>query len=133
MFRPLELQVLVSKLESVEGFPFEFEMENISVQNMGSSTEGSKATTTQTSTPKSMEEVVVEVMQADKVVELFQTMAIVSLNMGNLTLKVNSLKNRLVIGEKEKAVLQEELNKDRDFQKGYKHNVENLEEEQGRG
>ncbi len=52
-----------------------------------------------------MEEVVVEVMQVDKVVKLFQTMAIVSLNMGNLTLEVNILENRLAIGEKEKAML----------------------------
>jgi hypothetical protein len=52
-----------------------------------------------------MEEVVTKVMYANKVIELFQTMAFVSLNMGNLTLEVNSLKNRLVIGEKEKAVL----------------------------
>ncbi len=28
------------------------------------------------------------------------------------------------MGEKEKAMLQEELDKDKDFQKGYKHNVE---------
>jgi hypothetical protein len=33
--------------------------------------EGSKNPTTQTSTPRSMEEVVVEVMQVNKVVELF--------------------------------------------------------------
>jgi hypothetical protein len=52
-----------------------------------------------------VEEVVVEVMQANKVVELFQTMAIVNLNMGNLTLGVNSLKNKLATGEKEKAIL----------------------------
>jgi hypothetical protein len=32
-------------------------------------------------------------------------MAIVSLNMGNLTLEVNILKNNLVMGEKEKAML----------------------------
>jgi len=32
-----------------------------------------------------------------------------NLNMGNLTLKVNTLKNKLVIGQKEKVVLQEEL------------------------
>jgi bacterioferritin (cytochrome b1) len=37
---------------------------------------------------------------------------------------MNTLKNRLAIGEKEKAMLQEELDKERDFQKGYKHNVE---------
>jgi hypothetical protein len=62
-----------------------------------------------------MEEVVVKVMKIDKVVELFQTMAIVSLNMGNLTLEVNILKNILVTGENEKTMLHEELDKDRDF------------------
>jgi hypothetical protein len=71
-----------------------------------------------------MEEVAIEVTKADKALELFRTMAIVSLNMGSLTLEVNTLKNKLVIREKEKAVLQEELDKERDFQKGYKHNVE---------
>jgi len=78
---------------------------------------------TQISTPKSMEDIVAKVMKADKTTKLFQTMAIVSLNMGNLILEVNTLKNRLVTGEKEKVVLQEELDKERDFQKGYKHNV----------
>jgi hypothetical protein len=71
-----------------------------------------------------VEEVAIEVMQVDKVVELFQTMAIVNLNMGNLNMKVNNLKNRLAIRKKEKTILQEELDKERDFQKGYKHNVE---------
>ncbi len=91
---------------------------------MGSFAEGFGDPTTQTSTPKSMEEVVVEVMKVDKVVDLLQTMAIVSLNMGNLTLELNIIKNKLVVGEKEKAMLQEELNKERNIQKGYKHNVE---------
>ncbi len=94
------------------------------VQELGSSTKGSKDPTTHTSTPKSMEEVVAKVMKANKVVELFQTMAIMSLNMGNLTLEVNTLNNKLVIWEKEKVVLQEKLDKERDFQKGYKNNVE---------
>jgi hypothetical protein len=44
-------------------------------------------------------------MKVDKVIYLFQTMAIVSLNMGNLTLELNILKNRLVMGEKEKTML----------------------------
>jgi hypothetical protein len=52
-----------------------------------------------------VEEVVAKVMQANKVVELFQIMAIVSLNMGNLIIEVNNSKNRLVTGEKEKASL----------------------------
>ncbi len=50
---------------------------------------------TQTSTPKSMEEVAVKVMQAEKATYLFQTMAIMNVTMGNLNLEVNSLKNRL--------------------------------------
>ncbi len=88
------------------------------VQELGSSAKGFKDPTTQTSTPKSMEEVAIEVMKADKVAELSQTMAIMSLNMGNLTLEVNTPKNRLAKGEKEKVVLQEELDKERYFQKG---------------
>jgi hypothetical protein len=51
-------------------------------------------------------------------------MAIISLNMGNLNLEVRSLKNRLAIGERENVVRQEELDKEKDFHKGYKHNVE---------
>jgi hypothetical protein len=62
-----------------------------------------------------VEEVAIRVMKIDKVVELFQTMAIMSLNMGNLTLEVNTMINRLAMGEKEKVVLQEDLDKDRDF------------------
>ncbi len=46
-----------------------------------------------------------------------------SMNFGNLTLEVNTLKNILVTREKEKVVLKEELDKERKFQKGYKHNV----------
>jgi hypothetical protein len=45
-----------------------------------------------------VEEIVVEVMKTNKVAKLFQTMAIMSLNMGNLILKVNILKNKGRIG-----------------------------------
>ncbi len=71
-----------------------------------------------------MEKVVAKIMKADKAAELFQTMAIMSLNMGNLALEINTLRNILFMGEKEKAMLQEELDRQRKFQKGYKHNVE---------
>ncbi len=90
---------------------------------MGSSIKGPKNPTTQTNTPKYMEEVATNVMQAQKVTELFHIMAIISLNMGNLNLEVSSLKNRLATWEKEKVVLQEKLDKEKEFQKGYKHNV----------
>jgi len=60
-------------------------------------------------------EKVAEVMKANKVSELFQIMVIVNLNMGNFTLKVNTLKNILATREKEKAMLQEELDKERNF------------------
>jgi hypothetical protein len=52
-----------------------------------------------------VEEVATEVMKIDKAPKLFQTMATVSLNMGNLTLEVNTLKTKLAIKEKEKVVL----------------------------
>ncbi len=91
---------------------------------MGSFVKGSRDPITQTSSPKSMEEVVAELMKVNKGVELFQTMAIVSLNMGNLTLKVNIIKKKLVARKKQKAMLHEELDKERDIQNGYKHNVE---------
>jgi hypothetical protein len=52
-----------------------------------------------------VEEVATEVMKVDKIIELFKTMAIVSLNMGNFTMEINILKNRLAIGEKEKVTL----------------------------
>jgi hypothetical protein len=48
-----------------------------------------------------VEEVDVEVMKVKKTSELFQTMAIVSLNMGNLSLEVNTLKKNGCKGEGE--------------------------------
>jgi hypothetical protein len=60
---------------------------------------------TQTSTPKFVEEVVAEVTKADKAIELFHTMAIMSLNMGNLILKVNTLKNNWLWGEGKGSVI----------------------------
>ncbi len=104
-----KLHVTLSRLECVKGFPFEFELGRRMVQKLGSFVEGSGDLMTWTSTPKSVEEVATKVMKAYKVLELFQTMAIVSLNMGNLTIEVNTLKNRLVMGEKEKIVLMRNL------------------------
>jgi hypothetical protein len=60
-----------------------------------------------------VEEVIAEVMKTNNVIELFHTMAIMNVNMGILTLKVNILKNRLVMREKEKAMLHEELDKEK--------------------
>jgi hypothetical protein len=51
----------------------------------------------------------------DKEAKLFQTMAIVNLNMENLNLEVNILKNILAIEKKEKVVLQAKLDKERDL------------------
>jgi hypothetical protein len=74
------------------------------VHELGLFAKGSGNPTTQASTPKFVEEVTAELMKVDKVDELFKTMAIVNLNMGNLTLEVNTLNNKLVTGEKEKAM-----------------------------
>ncbi len=66
------------------------------MQELGSSVKGSKNLTTQTSTPKIMEEVVTKIKQ----LSYFKTMAIVNLNMGNLIMEVNTLKNILAIGRR---------------------------------
>ncbi len=62
-----------------------------------------------------MEELVAKIMQAQKAAELFQTMVIINLNMGNLNLEVNNMKNKLAIEEKEKAIQHEELDREKDF------------------
>ncbi len=85
------------------------------VQELGSFVDGYGDPMTQTSAPKFVEEVAVELIKANKVVDLFQTMAIVNLDMQNVTLEVNTLRNRLVMGEKEKVVLHEELDKEKEF------------------
>jgi hypothetical protein len=87
------------------------------VQDLGSSVDGFGDPTTHTSTPKLVEEVATKVMKVNKVTELFRTMVIVSQSMGNLTLEVNTLKYKLVVGEKEKAMLQEELDKEKKYRK----------------
>jgi hypothetical protein len=46
MFIPSKLHVPINKPEYVEGFPFEFELGNRMVQEMRSSTKGSKNPTT---------------------------------------------------------------------------------------
>jgi hypothetical protein len=94
---------------------FKFKLGRRMVHELGSFVDGSGDLMTQTSTPKSMEEVVGEVMKINKAAKLFQTMAIANMNMGNLTLEVNILKNVLVTKEKEKVMLQEELDKERNF------------------
>ncbi len=70
-FRPTKLQVPPNKPKFVEGFSFEFELGKKMVQELGSSIEGFRDPMTQTSTPKSMEEVVAKIMKVDKAVELF--------------------------------------------------------------
>jgi len=42
-------------------------------------------------------------------------MVIVNLNMGNLTMEVNIINNILVVGEKDKVVLQEKIDKEKDL------------------
>ncbi len=71
-----------------------------------------------------MEEVVTKVIQLDNAIELFQTMAIMSLNMGNLTMEGNSVKNIWLQGRRRRQCWKKNWIKRKKFQKGYKHNVE---------
>ncbi len=67
-----------------------------------SSINTSKNETLQNFTPKSIEELVEEILGSSKSVEMFQAMATVSLKMGNLGLEVKSFKTRLIIMEEKK-------------------------------
>ncbi len=62
----------------------------------------SKEETPHNLTPESMRQMAKEVLEGNKIIEVFQTMAIISLMMGNLGLEMQSLKNRLTIMEGEK-------------------------------
>ncbi len=75
------------------------------MQELGSSAKESEDPMAHTSTPKYVEEVAAKIMKVNKAAKLFQTMVIMNVNMVNLTLEVNTLNNRLVIGDKEKAML----------------------------
>ncbi len=87
-FRLVELQVPPSRPKSAEGFLVEFEFRRRMAQELGLFVERSRDFMPWIRTPKFVEEVVIEVMKTDKASELFQTMAIMSLNMGNLTLEL---------------------------------------------
>ncbi len=56
----------------------------------------SKEETPQNLTPKFIEELAKKVLGSKKIVEMFQTMAIVNLKMGNLGLEIKSFKTRLI-------------------------------------
>jgi hypothetical protein len=62
VFRPPKLHVLTNRPRFAKRQPFEFGLGSQIVQVLGSSREGSKNFTTQTSTPRSVEKVVTEVM-----------------------------------------------------------------------
>ncbi len=91
-FSPTKLEVPPSRPKSTKGFLVEFDLGRRMVQELGSYVEGFGNLMTQIRTPKSLEEVVAEIMKTNKATELFQTMAIMSLNTGNLTLEVNIMK-----------------------------------------
>jgi len=63
VFKPLKIQVPTNRPRYAKGQPFEFGLGSRIIQELGSSKEGFKNPTTQTSTPRFVEEVVVEVMK----------------------------------------------------------------------
>ncbi len=71
MFKPIEVLITPNRLEFAKGFPFELELGRKMVQELGSFMKWSRNFTTQTCTPKFVEEVATKVMQANKVIELF--------------------------------------------------------------
>jgi hypothetical protein len=59
-----------------------------------------------------MEDLAIEIMEGNKNIKMFQATAIVNLKMGNLGLKIQSLKRILTIVEGEKQQLLQHLYKD---------------------
>ncbi len=98
-FRLTKLHLPPSRPESIERFPFEFELGKKWYRSWDHLLKDLEILWHK-QVNQSLEEVAIEVMNVNKVVGLFQTMAIVHLNMGNLILEVDILKNKLVMGEK---------------------------------
>jgi hypothetical protein len=63
-----------------------------------------KKETPQNFTPRSVEDLAIEILEGNKNIEMFQAMAIVSFKMGNLGLEIKSLKTILttIEGERKK-------------------------------
>jgi len=80
--------------------------------NVISSSKGFKEETPQNLTPIFVEDLAIEIMEGNKNIEMFQTMVIINLKMGNLGLKVQSLKTILTTIEGEKQHLLQHLYKD---------------------
>ncbi len=74
--------------------------------------EGSKVETPQNFTLKFVKDMAVDVMENNKIIKMFQAMTIVSLKMGNLGLKVQSLKTRLTIVKGERHGLLQQIQKE---------------------
>jgi hypothetical protein len=80
--------------------------------NVISSSKGFKEETPQNLTPIFVEDLAIEIMEGNKNIEMFQTMVIINLKMGNLGLEVQSLKTILTTIEGEKQHLLQHLYKD---------------------
>ncbi len=87
---------------------------------MMSSRYGFKKETPQNLTLKFVEDMAIDVLESNKTIEMFQTIAIVSLKMGNLGLKAMSLKIRLTIVEREKKGLFKQMQNEQEGYDKYK-------------
>ncbi len=88
-----------------------------------SSRKGSKKPTPHNLTCKSMEDLIVEIMEANKIIKTFQVMAIVNYKMGNLRLQIDTLTNRLPNAKQENQKLQKLRKKGAKAQAILKHMV----------
>jgi hypothetical protein len=71
--------------------------------------EGFKEETPDNFTLKYVKDMAVDVMESNEIIKMFQSMAIVSLKMSNLGSKVQSLKTRLIIVERKKHGLLQQI------------------------
>lgn len=85
-----------------------------------SSRDKSREETPQNLTPKFVEDMVARVLKNNKIVKMFQAMAIVSLKMGNLGLEVHSLNIRLTTLQGKKQGLLRQMQKEQEGHEEYK-------------
>lgn len=100
-FRPLAIVLPHNRPRLVEGQMLDMDM-GLQMKDKGMSSEDVwKEETQHGLTPKFVEKSAKEVLENNKIVEMFQAMATVSMKMGNLGLEVQSLKTRLTVVEGE--------------------------------
>lgn len=94
-YQPTTILVPHNRPKSTKGKTWEIGQKLQMWDKMMSLKDRFKKETPQNLRPKFVEDMVVDVLKSNKLTEMFQAMVIIRLKMGNLGLKVQSLKNQI--------------------------------------